>query len=627
VGRNSPFQEAGTTPARPSHGSVVALPGGLDIGGGPSAGVGRSIHGPIWLPRAKAIAFSDSGLNRRLIWSPESGYQVLHTDTNIALGTALDAQGRFVQCEWGSASVVRLETDGGRTVLADHVGNLRLNHPFALVIAAHGTIFFADQRLWYGVQPADAQDHSAIYALEPDGQIRPVIADLPRPGGLALSPDSQFLYVSDRDSQSVRRYAVKGAELSSGERFADLSSPGWQAGPQGMTTDAEGNLYVSAAGGVRILGPSGEQIGSIEVQASRITALAFGGEDLRDLYMTSAVGVGHVRVQRPGQPVAAAALVSTAAATKLTLRQEIVRLDPALDAIIAPGTDIRNVISADFLNDLGGGETDLYGRSLEGSFWHPGRNCVLFSDIGTDRRMRWEEDKGLAVESAAEGTYLNGANLDLNGDIITAEQGPPRRVSRRTPDGRTITVADHYQGKRFNRPNDVIIHSSGDFYLTDPWWNSGAPGEQERPPSVYRIAPDGSRVELVTDTFQLPNGIAFSPDERVLYISDTRERLVRAFDVAPDGTVDTASGRLFCDLSGPGQGTPDGVSVDRAGNVFVGGAGGLWILSPEGKHLGTVVHGGAQSNNLTFGGRDRRELYIVSWVAITALPVLTGAVV
>jgi gluconolactonase len=604
--------------------SVKSLPGGLAIADwSVAASTGRSIHGPVWLPAEQAIAFSDAGRSRRLMWSPDGGYRLLHENTNVALGTKLDAEGRFVQAEWVSGTITRIEADGTRTVLADSFDGLKLNCPLDLVIAPDGTIFFADLRLAFGKPKEGAQPKSGVYAITAKGVVTRVSDDIALPGGLALSPDGKFLYVSDRgERQLVRRYQVSGSALGKPHDFAVLRKPGWQAGPRGMTTDGEGNLYVGGPGGVFVFAPSGQQISTIPLATSRVAALTFGGDDMRTLFICSAVGVGYVKVSRRGSMPAPAVITKRASGPPLTMAQTIERHDPGLDAIIAPGTKLRNLASADFANDLGGGETEFYGRSLEGSFWHAERNCLLFSDIGNSRRMRWDERTGLGFEHAPTG-YTNGANLDRDGLIVSCEQGPEHRLSKRLPDGRSITIADSYQGKRFNRPNDLAIHSSGDYYITDPQWDYGAPDKFElAKPHVYRISADGKRVELLVDDIIQPNGIAFSPDERILYIGDSRGSKIWAYDVAPDGAFDAKSKRLLCDLSGPRPGTPDGISVDSAGNLYAGGAGGLWIIDPKGKHLGTVVHGGTQTNNMSFGGPDRRTLYMVSWVALTSFPVL-----
>ena len=595
---------------------VSALPGGFGIGGGPNP-FARCVHGPIWLPSENAIAFSDGGNSRRLRWAPDEGYRVLHDKTNGALGTRLDNQGRFVQCEWDSGVLSRIEPDAVRSVLADGFGGQRFNRLVDLAITRDGVIFFADLRLWYGTPKSGARTSSGVYALALDGSITQVIADITRPSGLALSPDGETLYVSDRADQAIRSYPVKGPALGKGKRFLAMNVDGWLGSPSGMTTDADGNLYVGGPGGVWILNPRGNRIGLIPLTASRVTGLTIGGGDMQTLFMTSWVGVGYVGINRKGISLPTATPRKTVSGPLLSMTQTIERHDSSLDEIIAPGTQIRNLIDADFVNDLGGGATDVYGRSLEGGFWHESRNCLLFSDIGNNRRMRWSDAQGLALEQAPTG-YANGATLDINGLIISCEEGPSHRLSRRLPDGSRMKIADSYQGVRFCHPNDVAIHSSGDFYMTDPWWDAGEGITRPQNAAIYRISADGVQVKKLFE-LGFPNGIAFSPDERILYANDSFERKLYAYPTASDGTVDISARRLVCDVSGVAAGSPDGISVDVSGNIYMGGAGGLWIIDPSGKHLGTIVHGGAMTNNIAFGGTDNKTLFIVSWVALTAV--------
>ena len=194
------------------------------------------------------------------------------------------------------------------------------------------------------------------------------------------------------------------------------------------------------------------------------------------------------------------------------------------------------------------------------------------------------------------------------------KDGAMRRAARHDADGRVTIVASHYQGKRLNRPNDVIVKSDGAIYFTDPFNRPPVPPEQWEQPvaGVYRVEPDLSAVTLVVDTSDFPNGLAFSPDERVLYLADTRRGDLRAFDVLPSGLLDKRTERVFADLKGSEPGNPDGVKVDSAGHVYCGGAGGLYILDPTGKKLGRIVHGHPNTTNVGFGGDDWKTLYFTT---------------
>ncbi|MGH8069195.1 MAG: SMP-30/gluconolactonase/LRE family protein, partial [Candidatus Entotheonellia bacterium] len=165
----------------------------------------------------------------------------------------------------------------------------------------------------------------------------------------------------------------------------------------------------------------------------------------------------------------------------------------------------------------------------------------------------------------------------------------------------------------FNRPNDVVVKSDGAIYFTDPWTNPLPPEQWDLTfAGVYRVTPDLGTLTLLIDDFILPNGLAFSPDESVLYINDSRRRHIRAFDLLPNGTLAKQTDRVFADLRGDEPGVPDGMKVDVEGHVYCGGAGGIWIMDLQGKKLGRIVHGAPATTNLAFGGDDWKTLYFTS---------------
>jgi gluconolactonase len=196
---------------------------------------------------------------------------------------------------------------------------------------------------------------------------------------------------------------------------------------------------------------------------------------------------------------------------------------------------------------------------------------------------------------------------------VVACEHDSRRVTRQEHDGSLTVIANSFQGRRLNRPNDVVVKSDGCIYFTDPW-TSPLPAEQWDLTfaGVYRVTPDLGTLTLLIDDFLLPNGLAFSPDESVLYINDSRRGHIRAFDVLPNGTLAKQTDRVFVDLRGDEPGVPDGMKVDTEGNVYCGGAGGLWIMDPRGKKLGRIVHGASATTNLAFGGNDWQTLYFTS---------------
>jgi len=158
-----------------------------------------------------------------------------------------------------------------------------------------------------------------------------------------------------------------------------------------------------------------------------------------------------------------------------------------------------------------------------------------------------------------------------------------------------------------------VVTSDGCIYFTDPWTSPAAPEEWDLTfAGVYRVTPDLGTLSLIADDFVLPNGLAFSPDESVLYINDTRRGHIRAFDLLPSGMLAKHTDRVFADLRGPEPGVPDGMKVDVEGNVYCGGAGGIWVIDKEGKKLGRIVHGAPATTNIGFGGDDWKTLYVTS---------------
>jgi len=281
-------------------------------------------------------------------------------------------------------------------------------------------------------------------------------------------------------------------------------------------------------------------------------------------------------------------------------QRKIDKMAPELDAIISTSEQIR------ILGDGYGGD----GGPAEGPVWWKEGGYLLFSDIGNNRRMKYTPGQGITVFK--QGTQrANGLTRDMQGRLIACE-GDTRRVVRIDADGSVTVIANGYQGKRIGRPNDVVVKSDGSIYFTDP--AGGATGEPwEVPgPGVYRVSADLGTMMLLSDNFLTPNGLAFSPDESVLYVDDTRRRHIRAFDLLPNGALAKQTDRVFVDLVGTEPGVPDGMKVDSAGNVYCGGPGGIHIMDPKGKKLGRIVHGGPATTNIAFGGPDWKTLYFTS---------------
>lgn len=295
---------------------------------------------------------------------------------------------------------------------------------------------------------------------------------------------------------------------------------------------------------------------------------------------------------------------------------DVVRLDPALDSLIAPSAEIE-VLAEGF-------------DWAEGPLWIPAGGFILFSDVPTNRIYRWKEGEGHQVWLEPSGYTgeiprggepgSNGLLLDPNGQLVLCQHGD-RRVARldaplMAPESAFSTIADRFEGKRFNSPNDVVRHSSGSLYFTDPPYGleegSEDPNRELDFAGVFRIAPDGA-VSLLTTELSRPNGIALSPDEQTLYVanSDPERALWMAYDLKSDGPID--NGRVFFDATPwvpERQGLPDGLKVDRRGNLFATGPGGVLVFSAAGSHLGTIRTTQATANCAI--GDDGRSLYMTA---------------
>jgi len=233
------------------------------------------------------------------------------------------------------------------------------------------------------------------------------------------------------------------------------------------------------------------------------------------------------------------------------------------------------------------------GGPAEGPVWWQEGGYLVFSDIGHNRRMQWSPGAGVTLMQEPT-NEANGLTRDRQGRLVACEH-LARRVTRQDPDGSITVVANHYHGHRLNRPNDVVVKSDGSIYFTDP--GLGRIESELDFCGVYRVSPDLGEIHVLVWDFVVPNGLAFSPDERMLYVNDSRRGYIRAFDVEPTGLLALATDRVFATLQDDRLGVPDGMKVDVAGNVYCTGPGGIWIFDPHGIHLGTIATG-AQTTNV-----------------------------
>lgn len=295
----------------------------------------------------------------------------------------------------------------------------------------------------------------------------------------------------------------------------------------------------------------------------------------------------------------------------------VVRLRPEIDSIVPAQAKLEK---------LAGG----FGIP-EGPVWVRKNGYLLFSDMPANTVYKWSPESGVSVflpyagytgtDDSGVGAQLDsghglltlvgpiGSTVDPQGRFVYGAMGD-RQIVRIEPDGHRTVLTNQYDGKHLNSPNDLVFRSDGSLYFTDP--PSGLRGREQSPrkelpfQGVFRLK--GNDLQLIIKDLPNPNGIAFSPDEKYLYVNDTRRKSIMRYDVQPDGTV--ANGRVFIDMSSDkAAGVPDGMKVDQKGNVYSCGPGGLWIISPEGTHLGTIFPP-SQCTNLAFGDADGMSLYL-----------------
>lgn len=242
----------------------------------------------------------------------------------------------------------------------------------------------------------------------------------------------------------------------------------------------------------------------------------------------------------------------------------------------------------------------------EGPIWSPW-GTLLFSDVPENKI--WEIGKETKVYLTPSGNS-NGLTFDRQGRLIACEHSN-RRVTRHEKDGKITILADSYNGKRLNSPNDIVVKSDGTIYFTDPSY--GVDKEHQELPykGVYRIKPDG-KIELLVKDFDMPNGLCFSKDETKLYIADSSDRRhIRVFSVAKDGTL--SGGEVFAKVSD--NGVPDGMRIGPEGNLYSSGPEGIWVFDPKGKHLETIPVPETPAN-LAWGGKDGQTLYITARTSV-----------
>jgi gluconolactonase len=265
----------------------------------------------------------------------------------------------------------------------------------------------------------------------------------------------------------------------------------------------------------------------------------------------------------------------------------------------------------------------------EGPVWFGDTRSLIWSDIPNNRMLRWDEESGQVTVFRKPSGYANGNTRDRKGRILSCEHGG-RRISRTEQDGRIKTLVNSYQSKRLNSPNDIVCKSDGSVWFTDPTfgilgWYEGGKAEPELPMNVYRLDVP-NKLTVVAEGISQPNGLAFSPDESILYIVESRSqpRKILAFDVTKERTL--VNKRVLID-AGP-KGTPDGFRVDIDGNLWCGwgmgeaGLDGVHVFNPQGKLIGRIDLP-ERCANLCFGGTERNRLFMAASTSLYSLFVNT----
>jgi gluconolactonase len=296
---------------------------------------------------------------------------------------------------------------------------------------------------------------------------------------------------------------------------------------------------------------------------------------------------------------------------------EVIRIDPALDDIVPADAKVEKVASG-----FGHGEGTVWVRQ--------GKGYLLFSDIPANVIYKWTPDRKVSVFlkpsgftgtdpagiGGQSGVGSNGVTLDPQGRVVFCAHGD-RDVTRLEKNGQRTVLADRYEGKRLNSPNDLVFKSDGSLYFTDPPAGLRKQGNdyplKELPFNGVYLVKSG-KVQLLIKDMPLPNGLAFTPDEKYFYVNDSIKKVIMRYEVQPDDTI--ANGQVFIDMTpDTAPGGPDGMKVDHKGNVYCTGPGGFWIMSPDGRHLGTVRLP-ELVKNLAFGDSDGKTLYLISQTAL-----------
>jgi gluconolactonase len=260
----------------------------------------------------------------------------------------------------------------------------------------------------------------------------------------------------------------------------------------------------------------------------------------------------------------------------------------------------------------------------EGPVWDKARRRLIWSDMKHDHMRSWSSERGVETYRRPS-NKANGNTYDPQGCLVSCEHATSR-VVREERDGTLTVLASHWQGRELNSPNDIAVKSDGAIYFSDPTYGRVREDVGILRPlvldfcGVYRIGPSGSDLTLIAEDFEMPNGMCFSIDEKRLFINDTPRLHIRVFDVQPDGSI--ANGRVFAETIGQGEGRPDGMKLDRDGNLYCTGPGGVHVFDPNGRCLGVILTP-ERPTNMAWGEDDLGTLYITAQTSLYRVRVKT----
>jgi len=594
---------------------------------------GGAADGPAWDGKGLLFCLVDEGLILR--YEPQTGSITdFRKYTAGTRGLGFDANGAIYGCQSGSRRIVRFNDDGSATPLENRLDGQFHNYPDDLVADRQGRIWFSDPidaitvggHAWPHVEPA-------VLRLDPsaDGtwSVGRMTFDSSAPRGLALSLDEQILYVGDNSrAPELRAYPIGGDGALGPCSLLYTFDAGEMI--DGLCLDAEGNILACIGGPegdppavISVISPSGQMLETHPLPTGRPTNCAFGDAGLGSLYVTTADGYLY-RVPNPGRPGVALSPSRPRAGThEIQGPAKAVEKPPSVWLALPDNTGEKLFTETQEL------QTDMeapgFGRIVpwdtvletiatgfvgtEGPVWNAREGYLIWSDIIGDKIYRWRPGHGTSVFIDPSG-HANGLTYDPEGRLVVAGFGS-RIIWRVEPDGRKTILASRYQDQKLNAPNDIVVKSDGSIYWTEgtgALFHLGEAGDDVQQyldfRAVFRLAPDGSTLVPVTVDVPGCNGLAFSPDESLLYVNGRRQ--IKVFDVQSDGTLQ--NGRLFYEDEGKERGQADGMKVDIEGNVYCRSSGGIHVIDARGNLLGRIRI--PDMSNLGWGDADWKTMYI-----------------